>query len=128
MDTPWKEAVGFPGARQMGFLRKVMEENRWAELVPDRENKLVVSGCGKGGTYTPAAYSKETGTAMVYIPEIMALKIDTTVLGSKAQAQWFDPQTGAYRDAGQVTGNSTILEAPKGEDGPDRVLILKNKL
>jgi len=41
-NTPWRKALEFPGARQMGVLRRLLESRPWTRLAPDAA--LIVEG------------------------------------------------------------------------------------
>ena len=125
--THWKRAMDLPGAFQMGHLRRLLTDCAWYKLVPERENRLVVHGCGEGAAYTPAARSADGDLALVYVPERMPIWVDLGQLaGDRVTALWFDPCSGAYVWAGEYEAAGVErFDVPVDVAEPDHVLVLR---
>jgi hypothetical protein len=93
-DTPWWEAMDYPGAGQMQHLRALMESRPARMRIPDQG--LLASEPGEGLTHVRATRCGEGSYAMVYVP---ASSSGTDVHvgrleGDELVAWWFDPRTG----------------------------------
>lgn len=123
----WRAAMDFDGAFDMGRLRKLFTDYPWHQLVPDRDRRVVIHGCHRGETYTPAAVSADHSYALVYVPENQPVVVDTGVLGSsRVRIAWFNPRTGDYHHFHRYGDGAHVeLRPPHDSSGRDFVLVLE---
>lgn len=121
-DRTWREALDRPGASQVRHLRALMESRPYLTRIPDQG--LLLGAAGQGGEHAQATRDSNGAYAFVYYPKSRTISIDMTRLsGQRAQAQWYDPRTGAYSVIGEVATNSAQEFTPPVH-GPDWVLVL----
>ena len=128
--TDWKEALKFPGASQMQFLRSLLESRPFLARVPDQS--LLVSAAGKDGDHLQATRDSDGSYAMIYVPNGRSVKIDLTRLsGAKLKAWWYDPREGGANPAGefQRKGVQEFMPpaAAKAGEANDWVLVLDDE-
>ncbi|MDQ8186554.1 DUF4038 domain-containing protein [Pelagicoccus sp. SDUM812002] len=91
--TLWQEAIDYPGARQLGYLRKAFESIPWYDLSPKSE--LLVSGPSTGANAVLVAASPDHSTVLAYTPHGESFTIQLPgIKTSKIDAQWFNPRDG----------------------------------
>jgi hypothetical protein len=118
----WKEAMDFPGAFQMGYLRRLMESRPFLTRVP--ADDLILSE-QTPPTHISATRDSEGSYAMVYIPNAsQTMTISTaTLTGEQLKAWWFDPRTGEASEIETFTNDAShTFTSPA--DGPDWVLVI----
>jgi hypothetical protein len=117
----WKEALDAPSARQMGFLRRLIESRPMLERVPDQS--MLVGRAGEGAGHQRALRGRDY--AMFYTPTRRALEIQLgRISGAKLNASWFNPRTGEVSRIGEIANQEPRTFEPPG-DG-DWVLLLDN--
>lgn len=119
----WKDALMRPGARQMQYVRKLLSERPFLDLVPDQE--LLASNY-EGTNYLAAARGKDY--LYVYSPNGLAISVRMgKIQGQRVKAGWYDPRTGEYTWEGQWdnTGEHTFQPPDSGRNC-DWVLVLEN--
>jgi hypothetical protein len=111
----------------MGLMRKLMCDHAWFNLVPDLRRQIVLTGCGEGGTHTPAAISRDREVALVYVPEGKDIVVNTAAFaGTTTELTWFDPRTGRATPVGVYPAGELIsLKVPRSDGDPDFVLVMK---
>jgi hypothetical protein len=90
----WKEALDFPGAFQMGYLRRLIESRPFLSRIPD--NAMLISPPEEWSHYVVASRDRDGSYALVYIPtphQIVTCSL-RDLTGSRFNAWWFDPRTG----------------------------------
>lgn len=131
--TSWQEALDLPGAGQVQFLKKLMEEAINPDLKPDKS--MILAGEGDCGSLVCALRNKSC--AYLYIPTGNQVKIRLGMLSGKTIiASWLDPRTGEKTVIGEfpnsgekvfdVPGMSKELTWLRSGRGCDWVLILKS--
>lgn len=123
-NTPWRTAMEFPGARQMGIMRRLFESRAWQTLEPDQ--RIIASGQGKGENHIQAARSSDGKFLFVYLPRGSATAIDMTKInGQEALAHWFNPRDGEATSIGRFPcSNKRKFSPPSQGVDNDWVLIL----
>lgn len=131
--TPWWSALHYPGAPQMGHLRRLMEEYNFPTLKERLD--LIPQGANSSGReqLCLAAVSSSTSgiaTSLVYTPYGDQITIDATTAGwtkmNLIKARWFNPRTGAYIPAQPVSTTEPIWQPPFApQRGNDWVLVLE---
>lgn len=101
----WWEALDYPGAAQMGHLRRLLEETEFATLQPD------AGFATAAGAPAPALRAPDGSRTLVYLPagaETLRLApTDRPV--RRLRAEWFDPREGRFRRA---RGNDGVFASP----------------
>jgi hypothetical protein len=120
----WKEALNLPGARQMGFVKKLMLSKPMLDRIPDQS--LVRNANPQDSSYCEATRAANGGYAFIYTPTGKKLQINTKGLkGPRLAVQWFNPRTGVYSKKEVVVKTSEMLfNPPSTGEGIDWVLIL----
>ena len=122
--TPWREALRFPGASQMRYLRALVESRPFLSRIPDQS--LLLSEAGTGGDHVQATRAADGSYAFVYSALGQPFTLDLTLLnGDPLAAWWFDPRTARAVPAGRVerTGTQTFTPPSRGP-GCDWVLVV----
>jgi hypothetical protein len=123
-DRDWKDAMVRPAARQVGFLRALIESRPFFRRVQDQS--LIAGDSGRGALHLQATRDREASYAFVYFPESdQHATLDLGIFGSKdLRAWWFDPRTGI---AAQITTpldrKQEFVSPPYG---PDWVLVVED--
>jgi len=122
-DRDWVDALWRPGARQMQFLRRLIESRPFFSRIPDQA--LVVGDAGGGGLHLQATRDQEGAYAFVYFPmNDQPATIDLGRLSAeRLRVWWYDPRTGVGTLQGEV-GGSGHHEFRSPAYGPDWVLVL----
>jgi hypothetical protein len=129
-NRPWYVALDDPGARQMGYLRRLMEENHFETLEPRQD--LIIDGPRDGPAKIRAATTNGGSIILVYTPRGEPFTLDLGALrpgkdNMHSQA-WFDPRYGvsyAFRTE-QSQGIQSFVPPSRGP-GKDWILVLKVK-
>jgi len=111
-----------PAARQVGFLRALIESRPFFRRIPDQS--IIAGDAGRGGLHLQATRDQEGSYAFVYFPEIdQRATIDLGNLRSKElRAWWFDPRTGIGTPIRAAVGGKQEFVSPSF--GPDWVLVV----
>ena len=125
----WQRQLSSPGARSMSRLAVLMGEVTWGQLVPDTDQRVLKAVSVKGDDPV-AAFSAQSGDAMVYLPRGGVARIDPGALGgTSVQFTWADPTSTRQVDAGtHPTSGGVVSVSPPGanaEGGPDWVLVVR---
>ncbi|MGD8240749.1 MAG: DUF4038 domain-containing protein, partial [Armatimonadota bacterium] len=125
-ETPWPEAMDFPGALHMGYLRALMLSRPWHELWP--EPRLIAGGQGMRGTYVPAALAEDGSWALAYVPETQKVTVDLRrIVGGGARVSWYNPRDGHFTSVGDFPNDAPLSFAPPaGDPDPDYVLVVES--
>lgn len=123
-NTSWNDALHFPGAVQMGIMRRLFESRPWQSLVPDEG--LILAGQGDGERHIQAACDEQGSFLMAYLPQGGSVTVDISKLtGAKIQAHWFNPRNGEAQPIGEYpSGRERKFTAPTSGRISDWVLIL----
>ena len=123
--TPWTTAIDFPGAWQMGHLRRLMESLPYLTRIPDQS--LLVKAEGEGCNRVWATRDGEGSYALVYLPLGQPVTVDLKPLVDQVVVTWFDPRTGERTAAGEIDGGQVHeFAAPSSGEGHDWVLLLQH--
>ncbi len=120
----WREALDTPSARQMGWLRRLMESHPILERVPDQT--LLVGDPGDGAAHRRAIRGRDY--AMVYSPDGAPFTVRLGVIaGEQVRAIWFNPRTGESALLEILEKRGERAFDPPGDTavGNDRVLVLQ---
>jgi hypothetical protein len=122
--TPWTDALNLPGARQMGYARRLIQSRPFLMRVPDQS--LIAAGQGTGADHAQATRGEDGSYAFIYLPTGKPVEIDLEKLsGKQIRAWWFDPRNGTATSAGTFARKGIRLLTPPSEGrGNDWVLAL----
>jgi hypothetical protein len=126
----WREALDLPGAKEMGWLRALIESRPMLERVPDQGLLAGEGGCAAErieatrGQHYAFIYSAYGRDIVVYMDKLSA---------DKVKASWYDPRTGKTTVIGTFDGKGKRtftpplpVNSPVPSQREDWVLILDN--
>ena len=118
---PWQEALNLPGAKQMKFVRKLIESRPMLDRVPDQS--LVADPFG---VYDRIQATRGKDYAFIYSTKGKAFELILgKISGQRVVANWYDPRTGAVKEAGTYDNKGKQKFQPPTEGyGEDWILIL----
>lgn len=119
----WIDALYRPGARQMRFLRELIESRPFFDRI--RDPSMILSGSGEGGLHMEATRDRAGSYAFIYFPtyDQKAVIDQVPLAGRRLRAWWFDPRSGVANLIGVVDGgHQRTYRSPAY--GPDWVLVL----
>jgi hypothetical protein len=121
--TPWKEALGLPGADQMRNLKALMLSRPFLQRVPDQS--LLIGRVPNDGRHVQATRAADGSYAMVYFPTAgTPARVDLGRLsGEGLRGWWYDVRTGAAQPFEDKIERPQHTFTSPGE-GPDWVLVL----
>jgi hypothetical protein len=123
--TDWRKAVEFPGAWQMGHVRRLLLSRPFLSRIPDAT--LVAAGQGERADHVEATRDRDGAYAFVYVPTGRPVTVDLARLsGTRVKAWWFDPRTGDATAIGEWPREGRREFTPPGAPGRgnDWVLVL----
>lgn len=92
----WSEALDLPGATQMGYIRKLMEEVKWTTLRPAPGLVKQISAEKDPGTFVAAAASSDNATCVIYFPAHAKAEVSLPAPAKADAVRWFNPRTGTW--------------------------------
>lgn len=122
--TCWQIAMDLPGAKQMGYLRKLLESHPWWELHPD--NSVIQNDNPEDAGYQIASLSSNQDFLIAYSPYGRPLKIDLTKMkANDLIGYWFNPRDCTSIKIGSFknSGSQTFTPYAQGP-GTDWVLVI----
>lgn len=122
--TYWYKALESPGARQMTYIRSLIESRPFLSRIPDQS--IIQSEQKEDGSYRVATRSSDGSYAFIYSPYGGNFKVDMSkISGKKVTAYWFNPTSGEATLIGIYSNNGTKeFQAPGTGRGKDWVLVL----
>ncbi|HUQ64879.1 MAG TPA: glycoside hydrolase family 140 protein [Flavitalea sp.] len=131
-DHSWKYALSDTGRLQMKNVMRLLKIFPFEKRIP---NQGILSSTfynchitNELESHIAAVRASDGSYAMVYSPEGAWFSVDLkNIDGSKAQAKWYNPRTGAFTDIGIFSTRSIEKFTPPGEmkRGNDWILLLK---
>jgi hypothetical protein len=121
---PWRKALAYEGARQMGLMRQFLEQRAWHKLVPDQS--IIASGQDDGDNHVRAARAADGSFLIAYLPRgrSVGIRMDK-IAGTNVKAQWYDPRDGSRRLIGRYPNTGVrAFAGPTEGDRSDWVLVL----
>ncbi len=122
--TAWPEAIHYPGAHQVGYLKALMESLPWTELMPNE--KTVVSGPTTGADAIRIAATPDFSTLVAYVPFGGEFTLDLAVVPTSGF--WFNPRNATRIPLFTLPSRagSAKFDPPADEErGNDWVLVLR---
>jgi len=119
-DKYWHEVLDLPGARQMTYVRALMESRDHLSRVPDQD----LIACDNTLTRNHMRATRGKDYVMVYCPMNDEVSIRMgKISGEKVHAWWFNPRDGSSQRIGTFENNGVqTFRLPV--DGPDWLLVL----
>lgn len=118
----WFDALDAPSARQMGYLRKLIESRPFHTQRPDLS--LLAFEQTKPWEMCLALHGE--GYALIYTPTGQTLKVRPEKLGGAVKASWFNPRTGKTTGSGEFPNRGDHeFQPPSQGEGNDWVLVLE---
>ena len=124
-DSGWQAAMDTSGSISMMYWGKLFNSRKWYELIPDQMHEVVTKGLGEflSLDYLIATRTEDGSTVIAYMPTSRTITVNMSMIsGSKANAWWFDPQTGKATSIGEFPTNGSKDLTPPREG--DWVLVL----
>lgn len=120
----WQEAMDLPGARQMAFVRKLMEAGPLLDRVPDQ------SLLEENNTSPAARVQATRGKDYLYVYSCAGKPFTVNmgkISGSEVQAGWYNPRDGKFRETGKFRNSGQQkFTPPTAGYGQDWVLVLQD--
>jgi lysophospholipase L1-like esterase len=105
----WKEALDLAGAKEMKYLRTLIESRPMLERVPDQS--LILNE--KNGNYDRIQATRGPDYAFIYSAAGHPIQVKLDVIsGEKITAHWFDPRSGKNEFIGYFENKGTQLFTP----------------
>ena len=122
---PWAEALNSPGANQLKYLKSLMLDYHYEQLVPDQS---ILTDSGERYNHLVVLKGKNCLLVYTYNGQSISLKTDQMV-GNKLKFDWYCPRDGKFSTGGTMKKGKIAEFDPPGNltDGEDWVLILKNE-
>ena len=117
----WREALSRPGAKQMKYLKKLIESRDFLERIPDQN---LIHKNYAGANYMTA--TRGDRYAFIYCPCGLKCEINLGILqGDRVKAQWYSPREGTYSSVG-IFENAGVrsFKPPSSGRGNDWILVL----
>jgi hypothetical protein len=111
----WREALAYPGATQMGYVRRFFEDLPWTELRPAPD--LVEQSATDPALFAACARTTDGNITVVYFPPRSTAQVRLHVADPK-QIRWYNPRTGTWQDR----SSRGLLTPP---DDNDWLLVFK---
>lgn len=118
----WQEALELPGARQMRFVRRLMESHPLTDRVPDQS--LIVEGDMDPARRIQATRGIDYG--YIYSSEGLPFTVNLEkIAGNTLHAYWFDPRNGESKEIGKIDNKgSRKFTPPSSGYGQDWILVV----
>lgn len=124
--TPWTEALHYPGAYQMGYMKSLFSALPWTDLRPTEAR--LKEGPRDGAAAIRVAATDDGRTVVVYAPFGSQFSLDLSV--APARGYWFNPRNATqiplWRLPPQV-GTSAFDPPGDAARGNDWVLVLERR-
>src|SRR5690606_33967157 len=118
----WKESMDRPGAFQLQYVRKLMED-KFFKIVPNQT--FIKSNSEPGKNYIAAASATDNSFFLVYLATGQPVEINMGLIGAKVKASWFNPRNGITKEIGVYDKKDLETFIPPGSGtGNDWMLVL----
>ncbi|MBE8726265.1 glycoside hydrolase family 140 protein [Flavobacterium hungaricum] len=121
----WTSAINAPGAKQMVYIKKLMERYSSPDRIPDQS--LIAN---QGEKYDYLAAIRGTSFALIYTYNGRKISLNMgKILGDNVYASWYNPRSGELKNIGAFENKGVKDFQPIGKkvDGNDWVLILESE-
>lgn len=126
-NIPWYEAIHHPGSRQMGYLRRLMEENDFTHL--ESADKWLFDAPSSGGERVLARIASDNRRMLIYSPYGRSFGVDLTwAKGYALKQSWFNCAYGVTTHLHtSAMGSLQTFTPPTEGRSCDWVLILETE-
>ena len=126
--TPWREAIGLPGAGQMRHARALIESRPILGRVPDRS--LLASDPGKGADHIEATRGGDRSYAFIYSATGRPFTVNLDKLsGDRLKFAWYDPRQGTSMPVPSPPRKGKHeFRCPSEGKGNDWVLVIDDEV
>ena len=119
----WRDALHLPGARQMLYLRRLIESRPMLLRAPDQS--ILAMDPGEGPDYVQACRAVDGSYAMICTPNGKPLRVRLDRISGRVRAWWYDPASGASYLVGEYPNKGIrTLKPPTQGPEEDWVLVL----
>jgi hypothetical protein len=130
MGAGWLDEFDSVLARDMTRLGNFFRSVDWDELQPAFGNTLIVSGQGVEGSedYVSASITDDRELALAYFPAARTVTMNLTQMKGPIAARWFDPTSGQYTSAVNVSTGQAVsftTPGPNAAGESDWLLVLE---
>ena len=124
----WYDAIELPGAAQMTLLKHFYESIPWETLVPIKSSDAVWNA-GLEEYEKPVIKADENYNyiTVCYPPQTPYSGEISNVPGAAYTVKWFNPRTGNYTLAEDITSTENKLQIPAMPDDNDWIILLERK-
>jgi hypothetical protein len=118
----WTSAINAPGAKQMIYIKKLMERYNSLDRVPDQS---LIANQGEKYDYQVATRGNDYALIYTYTGRKITVNMGK-ISGNNVDASWYNPRNGKIKSIGHFENKGTKEFQPSGkkEDGNDWILIL----
>ncbi|MEZ0267474.1 MAG: DUF4038 domain-containing protein [Phycisphaerae bacterium] len=118
----WQQALNYPGAQQMKFLRRLMQSRPFVTGVPDQS--ILTTSALSGADHIRATRASDGAYAMIYTASGKGFSVNMAkVAGPTVDAHWYNPRTGQATYVGRYANTGSRAFTPPSP-GTDWVLVL----
>lgn len=123
----WFEVLNYPGAFNIGILRRFIESLAdWERRVPDQ--MLLLSHNPGDRRHCRVMRDRHHRWLTVYIPEQQNIVVDVSMFADRGfEIGWFDPRYGVMNWVSNDISETFFLSIDPPETGTDWVLVLRAK-
>jgi len=120
--TEWQRALDYPGAFQMGYLRRLFESLPWKKLVTGT-TKILNSD---PQSFQVVRYSEDNRFLLAYTADGSSISPDLKILNAaQVNAFWFNPRDGRRELIGRFETNQSQIFTPLSRGrGSDWLLLV----
>ncbi len=115
--TPWQEALEYPSALQMRYLRNLLESFDWWNLTPVIPGDAVFQDASGAAAY---AHTPHVHLLYFYGKNTRTGRISTLKSRDGLEVRWYNPRSGEYQEAAlpvrEADGFWTLPSRPDPED------------
>ncbi|MBO3804099.1 MAG: glycoside hydrolase family 140 protein [Candidatus Brockarchaeota archaeon] len=121
--TPWRRALGLPGASQMQHLRRLIESRPVTVRIPDQS--ILVSDFGETADHAQSTRAADGSYAFVYVPtgRPVGVRLERA-FRNRVRASWYDPRNGKAESIGEFSNEARVFSPPSSGQAEDWVLVL----
>ncbi|SMO52163.1 glycoside hydrolase family 140 protein [Fodinibius sediminis] len=126
--TPWQQAMDYPGAFQMGYMRSLFTSRPYTKLEPYQE--LVASDPLDSNAPARAAKARDNSFALIYIPHGQSITVQLSIFDDvTVDAWWYNPRMGESIHLKALEAGATHSFDPPADPrrGNDWILVLDRK-
>lgn len=123
--TPWFEAIDYPGAFQMEYMKKLFTSRSFTKLMPYQQ--LISKDPLTNSSPVRAAKARDNSFAIIYIPHGQKIALNLGMFGqNKIKSWWYNPRLGTNiaLESFKPKGVQTFDPPADPKRGNDWVLVL----